>query len=82
MNGQWWELAVILPSHLTKAEVTEAVRATVLVAAADGGDLVRSVRIVGCQQHSEGWLRWQAAYLPGLPTDSGFPVSRLDEPEQ
>lgn len=67
MPDVWRSVEFFLPNTLSRGEVGTELHNGVLRFAADGGEFVRQIRIVGVVDHVGGWNKWNASYLVGPP---------------
>jgi hypothetical protein len=67
MSEIWKFVEMFLPSDMPKDEVRSALRDGIIRTATDGGEFVRRYRIGGSVDHTDGWRKWTACYLPGPP---------------
>ena len=67
MSQPWKSVEFFLRDDLSKVELEASVRSRILCTASECGDFVHRIRIAGGVQHSDGWRKWNVAYLPGPP---------------
>jgi hypothetical protein len=72
MPDVWRSVEFFLSNTLSREEVGTELHNGVLRFAADGGEFVRQIRIIGVVDHVGGWNKWNASYLvgpPGVPSE-------------
>lgn len=67
MADSWRLVEMYLPGALSPDRVTDELRAGILRVAADCGEFVDDICVVGSAPHPEGWRKWRMAYMPGPP---------------
>ncbi|MBB3605978.1 hypothetical protein FHT40_005667 [Mycolicibacterium sp. BK556] len=67
MSEVWKFVDMFLPSDLSEAQVRTALRDGIIRTAIDSGEFVSQYRVCTGVNHSEGWRKWTASYLPGPP---------------
>ncbi|MGW4121047.1 hypothetical protein [Nocardia sp. NPDC004711] len=67
MSNDWKAVSVLVPSHLTGADLRQHIHAEVEKQATAAGEWAGQIHIGKGVHHSDGIQKWGASYLPGTP---------------
>lgn len=67
MEAGWRTVEVYMLSTSTAYEVRDHAYSVIRVIAGDAGEFVEQIKIGRSVHQADGWSKWHAHYLPGLP---------------